>query len=100
MKVLELFITKHICNNSHKQIVYFTLLIFIKGFRLVLFKKQCKNFLGTQKSTNNVVAIKYNPRSAREKYLKNQIHREIKAHQEVLKAVKNTVHTKSMFFFA
>ena len=49
--------------------------------------------LGTNKHTNGVVAIKYNPATYR------GIPNEIKAHQEVLKAVKNTVHAESKFVY-
>ena len=49
-------------------------------------------FLGTHKHTNDVVAIKYNPTQV------SGIPNEIKAHQEVLKAVKYTKHAKSKFY--
>ena len=49
-------------------------------------------FLGTNKHTNGVVAIKYNPATYR------GLPNEIKAHQEVLKAVKYTKHAKSRFY--
>ena len=50
-------------------------------------------FLGTHKHTNDVVAIKYNPTQV------SGIPNEIKAHKEVLKAVKNTVHAESKFVY-
>ena len=51
------------------------------------------HILGIQKRTNNVVAIKYNPAKC------SGIPHDIKAHQEVLKAVKYTVHAKSISLF-
>ena len=48
--------------------------------------------LGTNKYTNEVVAIKYSPAEF------NGVPKEIKAHQEVLKAVNKTVHAKRKFF--
>ena len=49
--------------------------------------------LGAQKSKNSAVAIKYNAKE------NSDIPNKIKAHQEVLKAVKYTVHAKSISLF-
>ena len=48
-------------------------------------------FLGRNKTTNDVVVIKYSNVN------NSDMPEEIEAHQKVIKAVKNTVHAKSKF---